>query len=251
MATMLFQDGKAIETLALLDSAANIPSDEHLQFCGPNVCVKWIGSTTLTRPYCNSSAAASVGTIAAACRATFEKSSRHASLVICCGKSSSTPWPSRSSWPCSIAFRVTPFPGICSVWCTWIAANLESSRKSWSGSIVSAGPNVCFHVGCHVAPVERQWQAAESLIDQAVSQTPNMPLARTLRAECLYRRGAAPALQIQACRDLLRVQPGNQDATRLLAHLMKTESQKTTATHSQLATPAMVVGDATGAVNYS
>jgi tetratricopeptide (TPR) repeat protein len=60
---------------------------------------------------------------------------------------------------------------------------------------------------------------AEPFINAAISQAPHMPLARVLRAECLAQRGAPPDAQARALRDVLRVQPGNMDAARMLAQL--------------------------------
>jgi tetratricopeptide (TPR) repeat protein len=64
-----------------------------------------------------------------------------------------------------------------------------------------------------------QWKPAESLVDQAIASAPQLPLARILRLELLFRAGAPVSAQMQACRDLLRVQPGNPDARQLLAQL--------------------------------
>jgi tetratricopeptide (TPR) repeat protein len=64
-----------------------------------------------------------------------------------------------------------------------------------------------------------QWKAAEALVDRAIGLAPQLPLARILRVELLFRSGAPAVAQIQACRDLLRVQPGNADARQLLAQL--------------------------------
>src|SRR4029434_1291784 len=47
------------------------------------------------------------------------------------------------------------------------------------------------------------------LIEGLIGRVPQMPLPRLMRAELLIRRGAPRQDLIQACRDLLRVQPGN------------------------------------------
>jgi len=66
---------------------------------------------------------------------------------------------------------------------------------------------------------ECQWNAAESLVERAIASAPQLPLARILRLELLFRSAAPVEAQMQACRDLLRVQPGNPDARQLLAQL--------------------------------
>jgi tetratricopeptide (TPR) repeat protein len=60
---------------------------------------------------------------------------------------------------------------------------------------------------------------AGELIDQLISQVPQMPLPRVLRAEWLARTGAPVAERILACRDILRLQPGNLDVLRVLQSL--------------------------------
>jgi glycosyltransferase involved in cell wall biosynthesis len=58
--------------------------------------------------------------------------------------------------------------------------------------------------------------AAGALIDQLVAEAPQMPLPRMLRAEWLSRSGAPREAQIQALRDILRIQPGNAEAVHWL-----------------------------------
>ena len=48
----------------------------------------------------------------------------------------------------------------------------------------------------------------------------NLTQARVLRAEWLAQTGASVAERIQACRDILRLQPGNIDAQRVLQSLV-------------------------------
>jgi len=61
--------------------------------------------------------------------------------------------------------------------------------------------------------------AASQYIDGLIAQVPQMPLPRIMRVEVLSRLGAPLEARIQACRDVLRVQPGNTDAARSLAAL--------------------------------
>jgi tetratricopeptide (TPR) repeat protein len=67
-------------------------------------------------------------------------------------------------------------------------------------------------------------ESAERLIDGLVSLAPEMPLARTMRADCLERRGAPVAERLKAYRDVLRVQPGNSRAVPMMRQL-KSSSQ--------------------------
>jgi tetratricopeptide (TPR) repeat protein len=69
----------------------------------------------------------------------------------------------------------------------------------------------------------RQFDRAGELIEQLVSQAPMMPMPRILRAEWLTQIGAPTEARIHACRDILRVQPGNSDARRMLDSLQVRE----------------------------
>jgi hypothetical protein len=62
-------------------------------------------------------------------------------------------------------------------------------------------------------------RAAGVVIDLLIGDAPNMPLPRILRADWLARCNAPIESRIAACRDLLRVQPGNADAARSLMEL--------------------------------
>jgi glycosyltransferase involved in cell wall biosynthesis len=66
---------------------------------------------------------------------------------------------------------------------------------------------------------QSQWSAAEATLDRLIALAPGMILPRVLRAECLSRRGAAHAAQVQACRDILRLQPQNERGLALLRRL--------------------------------
>jgi tetratricopeptide (TPR) repeat protein len=63
------------------------------------------------------------------------------------------------------------------------------------------------------------------LIDQLVAQAPDLPIPRMLRAEWLSRTGAPWTDQMRALRDVLRVQPGNEEARQYLARLSALVSQ--------------------------
>jgi glycosyltransferase involved in cell wall biosynthesis len=62
-------------------------------------------------------------------------------------------------------------------------------------------------------------KAAGELIDGLVAEAPQMPIPRMLRAEWLSRCGASVALQLQAVRDVIRIQPQNGEAARWLQAL--------------------------------
>jgi predicted Zn-dependent protease len=64
-----------------------------------------------------------------------------------------------------------------------------------------------------------EFDPAERHIEGLIGRVPQMPLPRLMRAELLIRRGAPRQSLIQACRDLLRVQPGNAEGARILARL--------------------------------
>jgi tetratricopeptide (TPR) repeat protein len=69
---------------------------------------------------------------------------------------------------------------------------------------------------------------AGSHIDQLISEVPQMPLPRLLRIDWLSRCGSPLEARMAACRDLLRVQPGNMEALReidRLEHAQRTAQQ--------------------------
>jgi tetratricopeptide (TPR) repeat protein len=70
----------------------------------------------------------------------------------------------------------------------------------------------------------RDWQGAEATIDDLICQAPRMLLPRLMRANCLTRRGAPSAALMQAYRDILRIQPGNELAACMIQKLTETRS---------------------------
>ncbi|HEY2412468.1 MAG TPA: glycosyltransferase [Pirellulaceae bacterium] len=64
-----------------------------------------------------------------------------------------------------------------------------------------------------------QYLATEKCLQEVIGRAPGMTLLRVLRAECLHRRNAEPRLQMQACRDILRLQPYNRRARETLGRL--------------------------------
>jgi len=67
-----------------------------------------------------------------------------------------------------------------------------------------------------------------------------MPMGRMLLIEWLTRTGAPVADRIQACRDTLRLQPGNLEAERMLQALLATDRESATATPAQLSTSVVL-----------
>ena len=65
----------------------------------------------------------------------------------------------------------------------------------------------------------REFDAAGQAIEELIGLAPQMPMPRILRVEWLAQTAAPITNRIQSCRDLLRVQPGNQEARKLLANL--------------------------------
>jgi tetratricopeptide (TPR) repeat protein len=66
---------------------------------------------------------------------------------------------------------------------------------------------------------QKDWKGAEATIDDLIGEAPQMLLPRVMRASCLNRRGAPAADQLQAYRDVLRVQPGNVHAASMIERL--------------------------------
>jgi tetratricopeptide (TPR) repeat protein len=67
--------------------------------------------------------------------------------------------------------------------------------------------------------MQGELDTAEVLVDWLIAAVPQMPLPRILRVEILGRRQTPRPALLQACRDLLRVQPANVEAAQLIARL--------------------------------
>jgi tetratricopeptide (TPR) repeat protein len=78
-----------------------------------------------------------------------------------------------------------------------------------------------------------QLEGAGALIDKIIEELPQMPLARMLRAELLSRQGAPYEAQIRALRDVLRVQPQNNEAQAWLKQLEAAEAATRWATPAE------------------
>jgi glycosyltransferase involved in cell wall biosynthesis len=80
---------------------------------------------------------------------------------------------------------------------------------------------------------------AEPIIDELIAMSPHLPKPRMLRAECLSRRRAPIEAQIQALRDVLRLQPGNLEAKRWMEAAQRIQTMPAEA--AQAAWPSTVV----------
>jgi glycosyltransferase involved in cell wall biosynthesis len=96
---------------------------------------------------------------------------------------------------------------------TKFLAAAERLRSCPQGEIFASTLLASWHLGHH------ETSAAGALIDQLISQAPQMPLPRLLRCEWLTQINAPLPDRIQGCRDVLRVLPGDGDVRRLLARL--------------------------------
>jgi tetratricopeptide (TPR) repeat protein len=65
----------------------------------------------------------------------------------------------------------------------------------------------------------RELTLAQQAIDRLIANAPQMPMPRILRVELLNQMAASITDRIQACRDLLRVQPNNREGQMLLESL--------------------------------
>jgi glycosyltransferase involved in cell wall biosynthesis len=74
--------------------------------------------------------------------------------------------------------------------------------------------------------MRRELLPAEDVIERLVAQAPTMIWPRLMRAEVLNRRGAPVAARLQAYRDVLRFQPGNTVAARMIERLQQTAAQQ-------------------------
>lgn len=106
---------------------------------------------------------------------------------------------------------------------------LDANCRAALEEVMAALP-VCPQGEVFAGVLEAMWQlrhgaldSVEPLIARLVATAPQLALPRLLRIEALQRRGAPKALQIQACRDLLRVDPGDREIRQLLAQLETAE----------------------------
>jgi len=98
---------------------------------------------------------------------------------------------------------------------------------------------------------QRELEPAGKLIDQLISLAPQMPLPRLLRAEWLAQSGAPVAKRILACRDILRLQPGNLDARRVLQSLEAASAQSAAVAPGDLCTSVVLGVDIAGRVEMT
>jgi glycosyltransferase involved in cell wall biosynthesis len=72
----------------------------------------------------------------------------------------------------------------------------------------------------------REFESARQAIDRLIAAAPLMPMPRIMRVELLNQVDASYNERIQACRDLLRMQPGNREAHVLLGRLEAVRSSQ-------------------------
>jgi hypothetical protein len=68
---------------------------------------------------------------------------------------------------------------------------------------------------------QRKLAAAGAIIDQIIGEAPNAPAPRALRVEWLVLSHAPLSVQIQAVREVLRVEPGHLEAQGWLKTLQR------------------------------
>jgi glycosyltransferase involved in cell wall biosynthesis len=72
----------------------------------------------------------------------------------------------------------------------------------------------------------REFDLAGQAIDRLIAVAPQMPMPRIMRLELLNQVSASDRDRIQACHDLLRLQPGNHEAQALLMNLEAVHATK-------------------------
>ena len=93
-----------------------------------------------------------------------------------------------------------------------LMAVIEKLNDCPQGNVFAAMLKALWHLNA------LEFAAAGTAIEQLVELAPLMPMPRILRVEWLTQTSAPITIRIQACRDLLRVQPGNNEARQLLAN---------------------------------
>jgi glycosyltransferase involved in cell wall biosynthesis len=120
---------------------------------------------------------------------------------------------------------------------------VEQLRACPEGNIFAALLLALWHLS------RREVALAGEQIDWLIAHAPQMPLPRMLRVELLNQTGAATDERIKACRDVLRLQPGNLDVQRVLLGLESAQhavAQPAGAKASQWPTLILGAGFASG-----
>jgi cytochrome c-type biogenesis protein CcmH/NrfG len=87
---------------------------------------------------------------------------------------------------------------------------------------------------------------AGPLLDQVIADAPHSPRARMLRAEWLSRMRAPIEAQIQALRDILRIQPGNVEARQWIHKAQQFQAAQVEPVASPRFTSVAMAGVAVG-----
>jgi tetratricopeptide (TPR) repeat protein len=119
---------------------------------------------------------------------------------------------------------------------------IERLRSCPQGDVFAAVLLAVWHLE------QQELRAAGSAIEEIIAKAPRMPMGRMLLIEWLTRIGAPVADRIQACRDTLRLQPGNREAERMLQALLAVERQAEAATPTQLSTSVVLSAGAPNGV---
>lgn len=116
-----------------------------------------------------------------------------------------------------------------------LLAVIEHLKACPQGNVFGLLLNAMWHLSA------REFDAAGAAIDELIGLAPLMPMPRILRVEWLTQTSAPIIARLQACRDLLRLQPGNHEARRLANHLesLASDITPTSHLHPALVTPAM------------
>jgi O-antigen biosynthesis protein len=98
-----------------------------------------------------------------------------------------------------------------------LLAVVEQLRRCPQGEVFAGTLLATWHLTNH------ELADAGPLIEQLIIQAPQMPLPRLLRAEWLAQAAAPVPDRIQACRDVLRLLPGNLEVRRMLGQLEQSQ----------------------------
>jgi hypothetical protein len=86
----------------------------------------------------------------------------------------------------------------------------------------------------------RELEPAGALIDSLIAEIPEVPLPRLLRCQWLTLQGAPLPYRLQACRDLLRVQPNSKEGLAALPILENEQRMIATAATADWSTSVVI-----------
>ena len=109
---------------------------------------------------------------------------------------------------------------------------VEKMRDCPQGDVFGALLLALWHLA------QRELVQAGQQIEWLIAHAPQMPLPRILRIEWLGQTGASLDARMKACRDALRLQPGNLEVQRVLHSLEATQQAAAKSTHW----PTLILG---------